>query len=374
MKAATGGNAGGLEGIVAGQTAVCTLAGRMLYRGYPIEELAAESTFEEVAYLLLYGELPSSTALAEFRIRIGAEMTLPPAIVDTLRSIPAATPGMDVMRTGCSMLAHFDAETADDTRPANLRKAERLLAKLPLIMATKYRLDAGLKPLAAEPDRSIAENILRQITDRKPEPRAVQALDTSLILYAEHEFNASTFTARCVASTLADLHSAVTAAIGALKGPLHGGANERVLEVLRQVGAPANAEPWIRQALANKVRIMGFGHRVYKHGDPRTVIITPLCAELAQLTGNEAMEQTAATIERIIVADKSLPANVDWPSARLYHYLGLPVSLYTPLFVCARVSGWSAHVMEQLENNRLIRPAAEYIGPEQRKFVPITKR
>jgi len=368
------GSAGGLEGIVAGQTSVCTLEGRMLYRGYSIEELAAESTFEEVAYLLLIGELPTKSELEAFRARIGAEMTLPPAIVATLRSIPAGTPGMDVMRTGCSMLAHFDPDTSDDSRPANLRKAERLLAKLPLVMATKHRIDSGREPLAADPTRSIAENILRQITDRVPKPRAIAALDQSLILYAEHEFNASTFTARCVASTLADLHSAITAAIGALKGPLHGGANERVLEVLKQVGSPDNAEPWIRDALAKKVRIMGFGHRVYKHGDPRTKIITPLCAELAKLTGNEAMEQTAATIERIIVADKGLPANVDWPSARLYHYLDLPVALYTPLFVCARVSGWSAHVMEQLENNRLIRPAAEYVGPAMRKFVPLDKR
>lgn len=370
----TGKNAGGLEGIVAGQTSVCTLTGHMLYRGYTIEELAAQSTFEEVAYLLLYGELPKEAELAGFRSRLGAEMSLAPAIVETLRSIPADVPGMDVMRTGCSMLAHFDPDTADSSHAANLRKAERLLAKLPLVMTTKHRLDTGKQPLAADPAQTIAANILRLVTDREPDARAVAALDKSLILYAEHEFNASTFTARCVASTLADLHSAITAAIGALKGPLHGGANERVLEVLEQVGETTNAEPWIREALAKKVRIMGFGHRVYKNGDPRTAIITPLCGELAKLTGNEAMEQTAATIERIIVADKGLPANVDWPSARLYYYLGLPVQLYTPLFVCARASGWSAHVMEQLENNRLIRPAAEYIGPGPRTFKPMKAR
>lgn len=367
-------NAGGLEGIVAGQTSVCTLEGRMLYRGYTIEDLAAQATFEEVAYLLLHGELPKAAELAPFRARLGAEMTLPTAIVDTLRSIPKTTPGMDVMRTGCSMLAHFDPETDDSSHDANLRKAERLLAKLPLVMATKHRLDSGKQPAAADPKQTIAANILRLVTDKEPDARATAALDKSLILYAEHEFNASTFTARCVASTLADLHSAITAAIGALKGPLHGGANERVLEVLEQVGAPAGAEAWIRNALANKVRIMGFGHRVYKHGDPRTKIITPLCGELATLTGNDAMEQTAATIERIIVAEKGLPANVDWPSARLYHYLELPVQLYTPLFVCARVTGWSAHVMEQLENNRLIRPAAEYTGPAMRSYVPMAQR
>lgn len=366
--------AGGLEGIVAGQTAVCTLEGRMTYRGYAIEDLAAGASYEEVAYLLLHGELPTRPSLDAFQARIAAAAELPAPLVDALRAIPVDAPMMDVMRTGCSMLAHYDPDIADNGREANLRKAERLLARLPLVMATKHRFNTGRAYAAANSQRSLAENILRLVTDREPDAAATQAMNTSLVLYAEHEFNASTFTARCVASTLADLHSAITAAIGALKGPLHGGANERVLEVLEQVGAPANAEPWIRNALAKKVRIMGFGHRVYKHGDPRTVILTPVCATLAKQTGNEAMEQTAAVIERIIVAEKGLPANVDWPSARLYHYLGLPVSLYTPLFVTARVAGWAAHVMEQYENNRIIRPAADYIGPTLCKFVPLAQR
>lgn len=366
--------AGGLEGIVAGQTAVCTLEGRMSYRGYTIEDLAAGASYEEVAYLLLHGELPTPPSLNAFRTRVAAAAELPAPLVDALRAIPVNAPMMDVMRTGCSMLAHYDPDVADNGREANLRKAERLLARLPLVMATKHRFNTGRAYAAPDAHRSLAENILRLVTDREPDEAAIRAMNTSLVLYAEHEFNASTFTARCVASTLADLHSAITAAIGALKGPLHGGANERVLEVLEQVGAPANAEPWIRNALAKKVRIMGFGHRVYKHGDPRTVILTPVCATLAKQTGNDAMEQTAAVIERIIVAEKGLPANVDWPSARLYHYLGLPVSLYTPLFVAARVAGWSAHAMEQYENNRIIRPAAEYVGPNLRKFVPLAQR
>lgn len=366
--------AGGLEGIVAGQTAVCTLEGRMSYRGYTIEDLASGASYEEVAYLLLHGELPSRPSLDAFRARIAAAAELPAPLVDALRAIPVEAPMMDVMRTGCSMLAHYDPDVADNGREANLRKAERLLARLPLVMATKHRFNTGRAYAAADARRSLAENILRLVTDREPDEAATRAMNTSLVLYAEHEFNASTFTARCVASTLADLHSAITAAIGALKGPLHGGANERVLEVLEQVGEPVNAEPWIRNALAKKVRIMGFGHRVYKHGDPRTVILTPICAMLAKQTGSEAMEQTATVIERIIVAEKGLPANVDWPSARLYHYLGLPVSLYTPLFVTARVAGWAAHVMEQYENNRLIRPAADYVGPPLRKFVPLAQR
>lgn len=366
--------AGGLEGIVAGQTAVCTLEGRMSYRGYTIEDLASGASYEEVAYLLLHGELPTRPSLDAFRARIAAAAELPAPLVDALRAIPVEAPMMDVMRTGCSMLAHYDPDVADNGREANLRKAERLLARLPLVMATKHRFNTGRAYAAADAQRSLAENILRLVTDREPDEAATRAMNTSLVLYAEHEFNASTFTARCVASTLADLHSAITAAIGALKGPLHGGANERVLEVLEQVGEPVNAEPWIRNALAKKVRIMGFGHRVYKHGDPRTVILTPICATLAKQTSNEAMEQTATVIERIIVAEKGLPANVDWPSARLYHYLGLPVSLYTPLFVTARVAGWAAHVMEQYENNRLIRPAADYVGPPLRKFVPLAQR
>jgi citrate synthase len=212
------------------------------------------------------------------------------------------------------------------------------------------------------------------LTRRQPSPRAVTAMEMSLVLYAELEFNASAFTARVVASTQSDLHSAVTAAIGALKGPLHGGANERVLDVLREVGSPDRAETWIREALAAKRRIMGFGHRVYRQGDPRAKLLKPLCAELAAETGQTAMETTADTIETVVRNEKSLLPNVDWPSARLYHYLGLAVELYTPLFVVARVAGWSAHVIEQLEHNRLIRPAAKYIGPSPRSWVRLQSR
>lgn len=367
-------NAAGLEGIVAGQTAVCSITGKLMYRGYDVAELAAGADFGETAHLLLHGELPNRSQLDAFRKRLGAAFVLPAQVVDVLKSIPHGVPFMDVMRTACSLLAHHDPDVDDNSRAANLRKAERLVAQLPIVLATVLRLRTGRQPKAANPDVSIAENLLTLIHDKRPDPRSVQALVVSLILYAEHEFNASTFTARTVASTLADLHSAVTAAIGALKGPLHGGANERVLEVLEQVGSPENAEAWIRDALAKKVRVMGFGHRVYKDGDPRTGILDPWCAELAKATGNEAMEKTAATLERVVRAEKKLPPNADWPSARLYYYLGLPVETYTPLFVCARVTGWSAHVIEQHENNRLIRPTAEYVGPAERSFVPLDQR
>jgi 2-methylcitrate synthase/citrate synthase II len=364
----------GLEGIVAGQTAVCSIAGKLIYRGYSIDELSVGADFEEVGYLLLHGELPSYDQLGEFRERLGAAYVLPEPVVELLTKLPATTPFMDVMRTACSVLAHYDADVNDDSRAAEMRKSERLVAQLAIVLATAYRLRTGRAPAAADPDAGIAENLLTLIHDRKPDLRAVRALNVSLILYAEHEFNASTFTARTVASTLADLHSAITAAIGALKGPLHGGANERVLEVLEQVGAPANAEPWIRDALANKKRVMGFGHRVYKDGDPRTKILDPWCAELAESTGNQAMEQVAATLERVVRAEKKLPPNADWPSARLYYYLGLPVETYTPLFVVARTTGWCAHVMEQHGDNRLVRPMAEYIGPPERPFVPLERR
>jgi citrate synthase len=281
---------------------------------------------------------------------------------------------MDVMRTGASLLAHWDPDAKNNDHDANLRKAERLLAQLPVILAARHRLVQGKEPVGPDRHYSLSENLLRMLRRRDPSPAAVRALEVSLILYAEHEFNASTFTARVVASTLSDMHSAVTAAIGALKGPLHGGADERVIEVLDQVGSADKAEAWIRDALARKVRIMGFGHRVYKDGDPRAKFLKPLCGQLAKETGHTDMEAMADTIERIVGEEKKLPPNLDWPSARLYHYLDLPVELYTPLFVVSRVTGWSAHIIEQLDNNRLIRPLANYTGAPQRSWKPIKQR
>jgi 2-methylcitrate synthase/citrate synthase II len=356
----------GLEGVVAGETAISTLAGGLQYRGYAVEELATDSTFEEVAYLILRGEVPEPAELDAFRGRLAAAQSVEPAILDVLRALPPETPLMDVMRSGASLLAHWDKETADNSHDANLRKAERLVAQLPVIMAARQRLAAGKEPVAADGRLSLAGNVLWMLNREEPSPKAIKAMDVSLILYAEHEFNASTFTARVVASTLSDLHSAVTAAIGALKGPLHGGANARVMEVLAEVGDSQNADRWVREALAAKRRIMGFGHRVYKSGDPRAVYLKTLCGELARETGHEDMERMAEVIETVVRQEKNLPPNLDWPSARLYHYLGLPIELYTPLFVISRVTGWSAHVIEQLDNNRLIRPRSRYTGPARR--------
>jgi citrate synthase len=281
---------------------------------------------------------------------------------------------MDVMRTGASLLAHWDAETADNAPAANLRKAERILAKMPVILGAWQRRLQGLPPVAANPQLSFAANVLGMLRGTPASARHAKAMDVSLMLYAEHEFNASTFSARCICSTLSDLHSSITGAIGTLKGPLHGGANERALEVLLSVGGAAGAEQWIHNALARKERIMGFGHRVYKTGDPRAKYLKKLCVPLAEETGHTDLEQTADIIEAVVTREKQLPANVDWPCARLYHYLGIPVQLFTPLFVVARVVGWSAHVNEQLSHNRLMRPSGYYVGPSARKWVPTAAR
>jgi len=312
--------------------------------------------------------------LADFRRRLSAAAALPTPVIDALRSIPREANTMDVMRSGASLLAHWDSDADDNGHDANMRKAERLLAQLPIVLAARHRICAGLEPVLPDRERSLAGNLLWMLSGQPPGERWIRAMDVSLILYAEHEFNASTFAARVVSSTHADLHSAITAAIGALKGPLHGGANERVMEVLEQVGTAENAESWIRSALANKQLIMGFGHRVYKHGDPRAKFLKTLCGELAAETGHEDMERMAEVIETIVTGEKGLPPNLDWPSARLYHYMNLPVNLYTPLFVVSRVVGWSAHVIEQLDNNRLIRPRARYIGRAARAWTPCEKR
>jgi citrate synthase len=364
----------GLEGVIAGETGISTVSGGLSYRGYSIEELARDGTFEEVSYLLLYGELPGAEQLDEFRKRLKSATQVPRPIIDALRQIPATTPPMDVLRSAASMLAHWDPDVNDNSHDANVRKAERLLAQLPVVMAARHRLKQGKEPVMPESSRSLASNCLHMLFRAAPSPGHVKAMDVSLILYAEHEYNASTFTARVIASTLSDMHSAIAGAIGALKGPLHGGANEKVMDVMRAVDKKDNAEKWVREALARKEKIMGFGHRVYKDGDPRAVYLKELCGQLAKETGNEDLEVMADVMERVIWEEKKLPPNLDWPSARMYHYMELPVELYTPLFVISRVAGWAAHVIEQHDNNRLIRPRARYIGPARRPWVPLAER
>ena len=364
----------GLEGVIAGETAIATIEGGLQYRGYSISDLANDATFMEVAYLLLQGELPDQEHLADFRAILAEESAIPAALLEFLRMIPLQASSMDVLRTGISALAHFDPQADEETDAANIAKTQRLLAQIPILIGARYRYTQGLPPVESNSELSFSANLLYLLTGREPSELQERAIDVSLILYAEHEFNASTFTSRVVTSTRSDLHSAVSAAVGALKGPLHGGANERVMEVLDEVGSPDQAEDWVRNALKQKRRIMGFGHRVYKTGDPRATILKSYCTELAESKGMTELEEIADTIERVVREEKGLPPNLDWPSARLYHYLGLSIDLYTPLFVASRVVGWAAHVIEQSQNNRLIRPRSRYTGPTGLTFTPLSER
>jgi 2-methylcitrate synthase/citrate synthase II len=364
----------GLEGIIAGETDISTVTGGLRYRGYPVAELAEKSSFDEVAHLLLHGELPTRAELGAFRQRLAAGQKLPALVSDLLKKLPAEAVPMDVVRTAVSMLAHFDPETSDESHDANLRKSERLLAQIPLVIGEYHRARKGLPAVAPRPEMAFAAHMLYLLTGKPADPFEAKAFDVSLILYAEHEFNASTFTARVVTSTASDLHSAIVAAIGALKGKLHGGANEKVMDMLVAAGGPDKAESWIRGALARKEKVMGFGHRVYKAGDVRAGILKEYARQAAEKAGNTKWEDAAAIVERVLAAEKQLYPNLDWPAGRLYHALGLEVPLYTPFFVASRVTGWCAHVIEQADHNRIIRPRARYTGPDERHVAPIEQR
>ncbi len=364
----------GLEGVIAGETAISTVEGGLRYRGYPVTELAEKASFEEVAYLLLYGDLPTARQLADFQKRVAAARRIPEPLRDLLRALPAATPTMDVLRSAVSILAHFDPDTGDSSRDANLRKAERLLGQIPVAIADNYRIGKGAAVVPPRADLAHLANFLYMLRGTEPNAAETRALNVSLILYAEHEFNASAFTARVVCSTESDLHSGIVAAIGALKGRLHGGANEQVMDLLRAAGGPETAERWVQAALARKERIMGFGHRVYKSGDMRARILKEYTRKAAEAAGELKWEKTAEIIEQVMAREKKLLPNLDWPAGRLYHALGLEVPLYTPIFVMSRVAGWSAHIIEQLEHNRLIRPRSRYTGPEVRSVKPLAER
>lgn len=364
----------GLEGVIAGETAISTITGGLRYRGYPVVELAEKSTFDEVAFLLLHGELPTVTQLAAFNQRLAASQKLPAVLSELLKKLPADAVPMDVVRTGVSILAHYDPEVADNRRDANLNKAERLLAQIPVIIAEAHRAKIGRPPVPPKPELGFAANLLYMLRGTPPSDFDARAFDVSLILYAEHEFNASTFTARVVCSTESDMHSSITAGIGALKGRLHGGANEKVMDMLLATGGPDKAEAWIRSALARKEKVMGFGHRVYKTGDVRARILKEYAQKAAVRAGTTAWEQAAEAIEQVLATEKNLFPNLDWPAGRLYHALGLEEPLYTPFFVASRVTGWAAHVIEQLEHNRIIRPRSRYTGPEEKHVLPIAER
>ena len=367
----------GLAGVVAGTTAIASLEGTLRYRGYDIEPLARAGDFEEVAYLLLHGELPSRAQHAAFGARVAAAArTLPPAAIDALARLAAASPEaspMDALRTGTSALGLLERDDTPGDHAALVAQAERLLGQVPALLAAWLDLAAG-RPVAPWPAGPLAAALLERLTGRVPPPAHVAIFGTTLVFYAEHEFNASTFAARTVASTGSDMHSCITAAIGALKGPLHGGANEKVLEVLGAIGTPERAEAWVHEQFAAKRVVMGFGHRVYKDGDVRARLLGTMCRDMVRGTDGAMLEDLAERVERLMLEKKALKPNLDWPAARVYHALGLPVRVFTPIFVVARMSGWTAHVIEQMGDNRIIRPLSIYTGSAPRDYVPLVKR
>jgi citrate synthase len=367
----------GLAGVVAGQTSICSLTDGLRYRGYDIEPLARAGDFEEVAYLLLHGELPGTGALSAFRSRVArAAATLPSAVLDALARLAATEPHaspMDALRTGVSMLGQLERDDTPGNRDALIAQAERLLGQTPALLAAWIDMTSG-RPVAPWPDAPLAAALLERLSGHPPSPAEAAIFGTTLVLYAEHEFNASTFVARTIVSTGSDMHSAITGAIGALKGPLHGGANEKVLDILMEIGSAERARPWVEEQFAAKRVVMGFGHRVYKDGDVRAKLLGQLCRELVKGTAGEPIEALAAEVEAIMLERKKLKPNLDWPAARVYHALALPVKVFTPIFVVARVSGWTAHVIEQIGDNRLIRPLSIYTGHPPRDYVPLAKR
>jgi 2-methylcitrate synthase len=370
----------GLEGVIAGESALCLVdegeAG-LLYRGYAIRDLAEHSTFEEVAYLLLFGHLPTQQELTEFSTQWIDHAVLPRLLEVFIGAVPSSSHPMDLVRTGVSLLGMVDPDAANHSHEATIRKSVRLLAQIPLLIATSYRLVNGKPPVRPQANLSFAENLLYLLTDRRGDDQSkamARVLDVSLTLYAEHEFNASTFAARVTASTMTDLHSAVTSAIGTLKGPLHGGANEAVAEMFLDIGSRERAEPWVREALAKKRRIMGFGHRVLKKGDSRSTIIQRHAESLSGICGDRRWYEIATVVEDVMEREKGLRPNLDFYTAVAYLLMEIPRTLYTPLFVCSRIAGWCAHVIEQQDHNRLMRPRALYTGPSRREYVPLDCR
>jgi 2-methylcitrate synthase len=369
----------GLEGIVATNSSICYIDGDrgvLAYRGIDIHELADHSSFEETCYLLWFGRLPNRSELQDLQKRLAQERHLDPAIIEFLRRVPKTALPMDVLRTAVSALAFYDADEKNNDHDANVRKAIRLTSQIPMIVAAYDRIRKG-KPVV-EADRSLSHSasFLLQLNGTKPTSTAERALDIALILHADHELNASTFAARVTAATLSDMHSAITSAIGALKGPLHGGANEAVFRILdvidRQKSDPLD---YVRKMLADKKKVPGFGHRVYHTEDPRATHLRVMSRDLGRSSGQPQWYEMSEKIEQFVKAEKKLNANVDFYSASTYHVLGIDEDLFTPVFAVSRISGWAAHVIEQLDDNRLIRPRAEYLGPDYpTHYVAIEKR
>jgi 2-methylcitrate synthase/citrate synthase II len=360
----------GLAGVIAGETKICSVdpnAG-LMYRGYDIHEMASQASFEEVAYLLINGELPKPKQLAQFTRQIAAERTLPGAVIEMLRLLPRNSHPMDMLRTGVSMLSVFDKELSDNSHAANIRKSTRLIARVSTLITDGWRILHGNEPLPERHDLTHAGNFFYKLNGEVPQDWQIRMLDTIFVLYADHEFNASTFAARVTASTLAGIYAAITSACATLKGPLHGGANEESMKMLEEIKTPDRAEAWLKKKLEAKEKIMGFGHRVYKRGDSRVPVMREIGRDLGRRTGKEQWIAICERLEETMEHEKNLCANVDLYAAPVFWMLGFPPELNTPLFAASRVAGWCAHVTEQHDNNRLIRPRSLYTGPPARPY------
>jgi citrate synthase len=370
----------GLEDTIATSSAICYVDGDrgvLAYRGYDIHDLARHSTFEEVCYLLWHGRLPNRAELGDLQSQLAGARALPEPLIRLMRSLPAGD-SMDALRTLTSALAHYDPDVSDASPQANSRKAVRLTAQLGTLVATLGRVNAGAGPIQPDPVLGHAANFLYMLTGDRPSAVAARAFDVALVLHADHELNASTFAARVAAATLADMHSAIVAAIATLKGPLHGGANADVMRMLLEIGAtspPERAEEVVRGRLARKEKIPGFGHRVYHTEDPRATDLRQMSRDLGQRAGQPVWSDMSQRIEALVKNEKKLNPNVDFYSASTYYALGIPIELFTPIFAVSRMSGWTAHVLEQYAHNRLIRPRADYTGPEYpQRYIPVEQR
>jgi citrate synthase len=376
LKTAATTNAG-LRGVAAASSSISDVngeKGELIYQGYNIHDLATKSTFEEVVFLLWNGRLPKRAELAELRKNIAASCELPERIVSLIKGIPTGADAMDTLRTVVSALSFFDKDSRNLSRENSIRVATRLTAQFPTIVAAMGRARDDLDPTRPKPDLNIATNFLYMLKGKLPSDHDARVFDACLILHADHEFNASTFAARVVAGTLADMYAAVTGAIAALSGPLHGGANTNVMKMLLEIGEVGNTEGYIRKALSEKRKVMGFGHPVYRTEDPRATHLRQFSKQMGEQAGNTKWYEISRKLEEVMMREKGLHPNVDFYSASTYYMMGIPLELYTPIFAVSRISGWTGHVLEQYADNKLIRPRAEYVGPRDVKYVPIDER
>ncbi len=367
----------GLQDVIVDTSEICSIdgaRGKLTYRGYDISDLAEHATFEEVVYLLWNARLPRRAELESLQSQLVENRPISPEIVHLLKSLPPPQHPMETLRTTVSALSLYDPEAEDMSEEANRRKALRLTAQMATLVAAFGRIRQGKEPIAPVPKLDHAANFLYMLQGKIPGPEEARWFDVALVLHADHSYNASTFAARVTASTLSDMHSAITSAIGALKGPLHGGANEQVMKMLLEVQSADNVEPYIHNLLARKQRVMGFGHRVYHTEDPRAKVLRKMSEDLGQRTGETRRFEISKKIEDLMIAEKKINANVDFYSASAYYVLGIPVDLYPLVFALSRIAGWTAHVLEQYAHNKLIRPLADYTGPTDQKFVPLDRR